>query len=368
MSFLQNQLHSSVAEISVSNLLHNFTFLQNKVGAQTLLLPMVKTNAYGHDIQIIQKIFSDKNIAGLGVASITEAIDLRKAGFAKTIVSFGRISHQILQAAHEYHITVVIHSVEDMQLFSTSRYKTDTHLEIETGMHRLGLSAQDILDSQIHWQSIKPFIKGIFSHFSESENPDQHFSQQQMQCFQRTIGEIEHLRPSTTIKHISNSGSILLHAQFDLDWARPGIALYGYDPTSSEHSELKPVLTWKAPIIQIKKLRKGDAVGYGRSFIADKPMTIATIPIGYGDGFLRMYHHVGLGYKGKRVPVVGNVCMDLLMIDISQTPNPQVEDAVYILGDGHHGEADANEFAKVDQTISYEVLSRIGSRVLRMQT
>lgn len=368
MSFPTNELHSSIAEISSANLFHNFDILQKNAGKNTKLLPMVKTNGYGHGIDIIQKLLSQKDIAGLGVASITEAIDLRFLGFQKTILCFGRISEAILEAALEYDITVVIHSVDDMKLFASSKYQPYFHLEIETGMHRLGVEANELIENQEIWKDISLKAKGVFSHFSESENKDNWFSKEQMDCFANSLTSLTPLLPENMIQHISNSGSILLHTEYGLDWARPGISLFGYDPVHPNNTDLKPVMTWKAPIIQIKDIQKGDAIGYSRAFIAERPMKIATVSVGYGDGFLRLYQKVGLGFQNKRVPIVGNVCMDLLMIDISDAIDPQINDDVYILGDTSHGEANANEFAKVDQTICYEVLSRISNRVIRIQT
>ncbi|MCB0271910.1 MAG: alanine racemase [Bdellovibrionales bacterium] len=368
MMFPSNVYHSSVAEISKTALLSNVQFLQKQCPPQTKLLPMIKTNAYGHGMHIVSQMLAHIPIAGFGVANIAEAMELRNRGIRHPILSFGRINASIVEMAKHHQITVVLHHIEDIKLLAANPYPCDFHLELETGMNRLGLTEHD-LDNQLkNLKALSSHFKGVFSHFSESENTDGTFTQNQMQNFKTITKKIQNIVPHKLIQHISNSGSILLHPEFGLDWVRPGIALYGFDPSGHINSSLQPVLSWKAPIIQIKKIQKGDAVGYGRAFIAPQSMTIATIPVGYGDGFLRLYKEVGVGYRQHRVKIIGNICMDMMMIDISHIQSPQLHDEVYILGPGYHGEATADEFSKVDQTISYEVLSRISSRVLRIES
>jgi len=381
MSAMHTNLLSSTADIRIKHLLHNLEVISSTIPPGTNILPMVKANAYGHGLEIIHPHLSQTNIAGLGVATLSEAITLRDTGFKKDILCFGGINGEVLERADYHHVQVVLHSREDIHTYLQSKARPRFHLELETGMHRLGIQVKAFLDIPDIKTDLAPYIVGIFSHFAQSEIPNDDFTQVQMDTFQKQSHQVAAFFQKDLILHMGNSGSIL-HLDYPMmDWVRPGLALYGYDPkatslkahekansttASAQNKKLKPVLTWKAPIIQTKTLSAGDHVGYGCYFQAQKKMTIATIAAGYGDGFMRSYHNIGVGYQERRCDIVGPICMDFMMIDVTDLNHVNLGDQVYLLGDGRHGEATADDIAKVDQTISYEVLSRIGSRVARI--
>lgn len=325
---------------------------------------MVKTNAYGHDLEIISGYCEKLGAVGLGVANIFEAIELRSLGYENRIISFGRLNPETLDAAFEFKITIVVHHPDDLLLISKFRKPLSFHLEVETGMNRLGMGLESL--PQILKQLLQSAhtLEGVFTHLVESEIPDSQYTTQQLNRFDEMVAALRMKYGKPFITHVDNSGGILNRKEH-MDWVRPGISLYGYHPNSTVENKLTPVLTWTSSILQINHLKKGDFVSYNRSFEATKPMTIATIPVGYGDGLARKYKTMSVGYKNKTCPILGNICMDLMMIDITGIARAKIGDPVYLLGNGKHQEPSAWDYAKVDQTIPYEVLTRISPRVLR---
>ena len=358
---------SSIAEISWKAFSSNWKLISSKLKKNTGILPMVKTNAYGHDLEIISGYCEKLGAVGLGLANIFESIELRTLGYQNRIINFGKLNHETLDAAHEFKITIVIHHLEDLALLSSFRKPLSFHFEIETGMHRLGLNLEDMPQMLKFLLQTPHQCEGIFTHFVESEISDSPYTTSQLQRFDEVVSILKSKYGKPLITHVDNSGGIL-NRKTHYDWVRPGIALYGYHPNAlmTDH-QLTPVLTWSTSIMQINQLKPGDCVSYNRSFKATKPMTIATIPVGYGDGFSRNYKTMEVGYKGKRCPILGNICMDLMMIDVSNVQKPKIGDKVYLLGSGHNQEPQGWDYAKVDQTIPYEVLTRISPRVLRKQ-
>jgi alanine racemase len=358
---------SSIAEISWKAFSSNWKIISSKLKKGTGILPMVKTNAYGHDLGIISSYCEKLGAVGLGLANIFEAIELRSLGYENRIINFGKLNKETLDAAYEFKITIVIHHLEDLALLSSFRKPLTFHLEIETGMNRLGINAEatpQIL--KLLLQTPHKF-EGAFTHLVESEVANSDYTTQQLKKFEEVISVLRSKYGKPFITHVDNSGGVL-NRKTHYDWVRPGISLYGYHPnsTATDH-KLMPVLTWNTSIMQINQIKAGDFVSYNRSFEAKKDMTIATIPVGYGDGLARNYKSLEIGYKGKRCPILGNICMDLMMIDISEVSKPKIGDIVYLLGYGRNQEPSAWDYAKVDRTIPYEVLTRISPRVLRIQ-
>lgn len=358
---------SSIAEVSRKNFEYNWKIISSKIKPGTGILPMVKSNAYGHDLGIISEYCEKLGAVGLGVANIFEAMELRSLGYENRIVSFGKLTPDILDAAYEFNITIVAHQLEDLEMLSNYKHPLTFHLEIETGMNRLGISPDMMMDVAKFLSSVPHYMEGVFTHWVESEVKKSNFTEGQNFVFNEAVTMLATVCSRPFITHMDNSGGIFNNKSHG-EWVRPGISLYGYSPDAKTDLKLKPVLQWNTNIMQIKHLKKGDCVSYNRSFQAKRNMTIATVPVGYGDGFARNYKTMNVGYKNQKCPVLGNVCMDLLMIDISKTKNPKVGDTVYLMGPGTKKEANAWDYAKVDRTIPYEVLTRISPRVLRQAT
>jgi alanine racemase len=358
---------SSIAEISWKAFFSNWKIISSKLKKGTGILPMVKTNAYGHDLGIISNYCEKLGAVGLGLANIFEAIELRSLGYENQIVNFGKLNKETFDAAFEFRITIVIHHEDDLELLSKYRRPLPFHIEFETGMNRLGVTS-DATNKILKLLLQTPHkFEGVFTHLVESEIPNSEFTLQQLHRFDEMVSVLRSKYGKPFLTHVDNSGGIL-NRKTHYDWVRPGISLYGYHPNSSmtDH-KLTPVLTWSSSIMQINHIKPGDFVSYNRSFEATKPMTIATIPVGYGDGLSRNYKSLKVGYKGQPCPILGNICMDLMMIDISSVAKPKIGDVVHLLGHGQNQEPCAWDYAKVDRTIPYEVLTRISPRVLRRQ-
>jgi alanine racemase len=235
-------------------------------------------------------------------------------------------------------------------------------------MNRLGLSEPDWDPVVRELSNAKGFrVEGLFTHFAESENPDRSFLGEQLARFRKAIAFFESALGRRLIRHAANSGATLGAPETHFDWVRPGIAVYGYPPapTPDGVQGFRPVLHWRAPILQVKELRAEDSVGYGRAFRSPGRMRIATVGAGYGDGYRRSYGAAGVGFRGRRAPVVGLVCMDLLMVDVTPFPDVRIGEEVTLLGVPEEGAPDAAELARVAGVIPYEVLTGISARVTR---
>jgi alanine racemase len=369
MSFQRpDPFYASIAELSWQAWDHNWHYLLSRLPNHVQLLPMIKANAYGHGMwPIAQMIKKCPKVAGVGVAHLTEAIDLRNHGWERPIVCMGQVHEAGLEAALYHDITLVLHNEKEVALYQQSKHQPSFHIELDTGLFRTGFSINDlqtVLSQNASWLQN---CQGMFTHYADAHRGLTDFSRRQYQIMMQAREQLSAALDRPVILHIEKSGP-LLHAQpsAEMDWARPGIALYGYGEKTPQH--LQPVLTWKAPIVQINQLKPGDTVGYGRTYKASQPMTIATLAVGYGDGYARSYQPVGVGFRGERHHLCGTICMDYLMIDITGQSQVELGEWVYLMGPGHHGEPTAEELANIDQTIAYEVLTRISPRVARIET
>ncbi len=349
----------------------NWRTMKQRLPKHTGILAIVKANAYGHGSVEMTKLCHEMGAVGVGVADVSEAIVLRESGYEGEILCLGAIPENASSEALRYNLIVTLHDLENLATFEHFSNGFDrpirVHLKVDTGMHRLGIPKAEWEYAANKLPSMDYLaVEGIFTHLAESDSSDTEFTRMQIEEFEVAAPLFEKKLGKKLIRHISNSGGALGHDSTHLDWVRPGIALYGYPP--KKDSDFKPVLQWKSPILQIKTIQSGDSVGYGRAFRAQKEMTIATVAAGYGDGFRIGYAPVGVGFRGHRVPIVGTICMDLMMIDVSQESNVQVGEEVFLLGPPSTGGPDARELATAEHTIPYEVLTSISARVSRQYT
>lgn len=349
----------------------NWQTLKERLPVSTGILAIVKANAYGHGSVEVTRLCRTLGAVGVGVADVSEAVVLRESGFEGEILCLGAMPENALSEALVHNLLVTLHDLENLAAFEHFSRGHDkpirVHVKLDTGMHRLGIPKESWQDTALRLASIDFLqVEGLFTHLAESESPDSEFTQTQIDAFKRAMPIFESALGKRLIRHISNSGGSLAHPQTHLDWVRPGIALYGYPPTGD--SDFIPVLSWKTPILQVKQLKAGDSVSYNRLFKAEKPMTVATVAVGYGDGYRRGYGPVGVGFRGERTPVIGTICMDLMTIDVSKFDQVQPGEEVFLLGPPASGGPDAKELASAERTIPYEVLTGISARVSRQLT
>ena len=364
---LENKIHGTVLELDLGAMVFNLNFFKSKLRPAVKLMVMVKAFAYGSGAVQVASLLQYHNVDYLGVAYADEGVELRKNGINLPIMvmnpsteSFDSIYNNGLEP--EVYSYKILHSLVD---FLNGR-EIKIHLKIDTGMHRLGFVESEIVTLLlILKQNSNIKIASIFSHLAGAdENKHDSFTHKQITIFKSVTNIIINELQINPILHILNSSGIIRFQDFQFNMVRLGISLYGIDPTTEISNSLKTVATLKTVISQIKQVERGETVGYGRMGKAEgKPITLATIAIGYADGFSRGFSK-GNGkvlINGKLAPVVGNVCMDMTMVDITEIP-AQENDEVIIFGKEHPIE----NLAKSINTIPYEILTNTSERVKRV--
>lgn len=363
---LARKAHKTVLEINLDAIIHNLNVYRSRLANGVKLLAMVKASAYGSGSAEVAKLLEYHGVAYLSVAYTDEGIELRQQGIELPILVLNPEANS-LEAMQRYRLEPEIYSLELLREFIAQGITgLGIHLKLDTGMHRLGFEASEmkVLCSLL---SKNPQLKicSIFSHLAGSENPHHdHFTNTQVAALERMYAQISAAIGYKPLRHILNSGGIARHPQHQLDMVRLGIGLYGIDSSTEIQSLLQPVHTLKATISQTKNIKQGETIGYSRRGQAADDMRIGTISIGYADGLLRAAGNgkYSIGVAGQYAPIVGNICMDMTMIDLTNIPQAQAGDEVTIFGPEHP----LTNLAAALETIPYEVLTGISSRVHRV--
>ena len=366
----QEKTHETVLEIHLDALVHNFHFYKNKLKPDVKMMVMVKAAGYGAGSVEVASVLAFNKADYLAVAYVDEGIALRQAGISLPIMV---MNSEISALDHlvDFHLEPEIYSMRSLDAFiEVLEYKNITapypvHIKLDTGMHRLGFEEKDIPALKRILKENKSLrIASIFSHLVATDNPAHDaFTREQLSLFEKMAGDISSELEHKPLWHIANTGGIERIPESQFDMVRLGIGLYGVSANESERHQLKTVGQLKTVISQIKHIKAGQSVGYNRNFIAPQDMTIATIPMGYADGLRRSLSN-GKGHvwiQGKACPIVGNVCMDMTMVDISHLTCSEGDD-VLIIGNIQHLEA----LAQASGTIPYEILTSISQRVKRI--
>lgn len=364
------------AEIDLDNLAHNMREVRRIVREDISVMAVVKANAYGHGSIETSKVFLKNGACYLAVATLGEAIELRRAGINAPILILGYIKNSQYHIAVEEDITETIYNMESAKFLSDAavklKRKAKVHIKIDSGMGRIGFRPDEKSIEEIVNIAKLPNleVEGIFTHFAKADELDKTFTIEQYEKFQWTIKELGNKGLNIPIKHASNSAAIIDLPEYNLNMVRGGIMLYGLYPSDEvikEKVKLKPAMTLKAEISNIKVVPKGTGISYGQIFVTERESKIATIPIGYADGFTRLLTSKSeVAIKGQRAPVVGKICMDQSMIDVTDVENVHIGDEVILFGDGSFDSPHIDEVAKTLGTISYEVLCMVGRRVPRV--
>jgi Alr-MurF fusion protein len=359
--------HSTILEINLSAVLHNFNFIKSKLKKKVKTMAMVKAFAYGSGIEEIASILQYHKVDYLGVAYADEGVKLRAHDITVPIMVMN-VNEESFELCFEQNLEPEIYSVNMLQKFiEASNYRTcGIHLKIETGMNRLGI-AEDEIDAAFDLLLLHPHIKvnSVLTHLAASENSQfDLFTHSQVERFENIYDKISQVLKYNPLRHVLNSSGIIRFPDYQFDMVRIGIALYGVDPTRNTN-ELQPALSLKSTISQIKKIKKGESVGYGRNFLAEKDSTIATIAIGYADGLRRSVGNEkgSVLINGLFAPIVGNVCMDMCMVQLEGVDAAE-GDEVIIFGTG----LPLEQHAAWANTITYEIISGISERVKRVFT
>ncbi len=363
---LQRKIHGTVMEIDLNAMVHNLNYIKSSLNTTTKLMVMVKAFAYGSGSVEVASLLQYHKVDYLGVAYADEGVDLRKNQISLPIMVMNP-SEDSFEALLDHTLQPEIYSFKILNSlvgFLAGRSCT-IHLKLDTGMHRLGFEETEI-DSLIRILATHPNINiaSIFSHLAGADEPEHdEFTQEQANAFLRMAKTIKTELKINPLLHLLNSPGILRHKEMQLNMVRLGIGLYGVNPTSQSDSNLKPVASLKTIISQIKKVKTGSTVGYGRKGKVKQDTVVATITIGYADGFSRAFSQ-GKGVviiNGQKAPVLGNVCMDMTMIDITGI-DAKEGDEVIVFGKG----LSIQEVAQQINTIPYEILTSTSERVKRV--
>jgi alanine racemase len=360
------------AEIYLDNLVENYKIIKNEV-KNAHIMAAIKADAYGHGAVEVARILENEGIAMFGVASVEEGIELRQAGITTPILILSPILYSQIETALQFHL---IPTVSEMKFFRALEKKVKklgtpiiAHVEIDTGMTRTGFpyeSAKRSLRAMAASKYVK--IDGIFSHFPVADGNGT-FTKKQIRDFGRLVKSLPKTRIHPTFLHLANSSGIFKHAYAHLDLVRPGIALYGLASSPDIHYArgLKPLMALKSRVVNTRTVKANVPISYGHTFITKRRSRIATVSVGYGDGYPRsLSNRADALIMGQRVPIVGTVCMDLIMIDITDVPGVKINDIVTLIGRDGKAEVTADECAQKSNTIVYEITSGIGPRVARV--
>lgn len=363
---------SAWLEINLDNLKRNFLTIKKFVGDKKII-SVVKANAYGHGALMVAKELEQLGTDMLAVANVEEGIELRKGGINKPILIFGFIFPEEINLLMDFSLTPTIYSEtlakELNKQVEKRKEKIKIHIKIDTGMARVGIAWNESLGFIKRIKALKGLeIEGLYSHFSSADEKNSAFSEIQFRRFKKVIEQLNKEKINIPIKHMSNSAALLNFPQFNLDAVRPGILLYGLNPLPEKlEFKIYPVMALKTRVIFMKEIKAGVSVGYGRTFYAKRPSLIATVPFGYADGYPRTLSNKGeVLVKGRRAGIVGRICMDSLMIDVTDIKNPKEGDEVVVIGKSGKEEITVEELANLCQTINYEIACGIKERVKRL--
>lgn len=363
------------AEIDLDALAHNFRLIRRRAG--TAVCAVVKADAYGHGDRMAARTLAAEGAAWFAVSSLAEARHLRRSGVAQPILILGMTRPECAGLLAEERITQAVYSPEYAEALAAAAESAgvtvEGHLKIDTGMGRIGFGACRDLESAVsgllECRKRKGLaITGAFQHFSAADSlaeEDRRYTEEQYALFRRVVERLEAAGPLETI-HCSNSAGLAAHPDWSCDMVRAGIVLYGQDPSAEvTFPGLRPVMTLKTVVSQVKDLAPGDCVGYGRTYTADRTVRAATLCCGYADGYPRALSNLGtVSIHGRPAPVIGRVSMDQLTVDVSAVPEAAAGDEAVVFG-----AAPADGFAPAAEkagTISYELLCAVARRVPRM--
>lgn len=376
---MQPYYHRTWAEVDLDRLEHNISCIQSLLGAKTKTIGVIKADAYGHGACAVANVL-DSYTYMYALSGIDEVLQLRNNGIKKPMLILGYTPAEFTQALIDNDITQTAFSYEYLQKLhdaaKKSGEKLKIHIKLDTGMTRLGFSAQSQEDifhtvQQIEdaYHRFSDFLEfnGMFTHFAISDEPEKDFTDIQFKHFMRTAQLLEQKKIRLPL-HVCNSAAIVNYPQMHLDMVRPGIILYGLKPDKkTKDIGLQPVLSLKTVVSQIHTVPAGTTVSYGRTYTAKNAITTATLPIGYADGYSRLMSNGGqVLIHGRRAPIIGRVCMDQCIIDVTNIPHVKQGDPVTLIGKDGDDEITAEELADRMGTINYEVTCLIGKRVPRI--
>ena len=348
----------------------NVTAISEALPSRSRLVAVLKADAYGHGaVALAQRLGADE-VAMIAVALFEEALELREAGISLPILTLGPLSRAQIEASAKERITIGVTGPE--MLADVAAVATDTpltiHLKLDSGMNRMGTIEGELATiARLLRDSPRLRVDGIYTHFANASDPDDPFTETQRERFRRMREFLSENGINARLHHEANSAATMRRIIEAGDFVRVGLSLYGGEALDKGESRLSPLLRWTTRIARLKSVTRGEKVGYGTTWEASTDSVIATLPVGYADGYDRLLSNKGsVLLRGKRAPIVGRVSMDLVTVDVTGHPEAAVGDEITLLGRDGDDEISAEEIARITGTISYEVFCNISPRVPRI--
>lgn len=373
------------AKVNLDALISNFNNIASIVDEKAKILAVLKTDAYGHGaVPIAKELENNQRLYGFALATAEEALILRNSGIEKPLLILGYTFPNVYEELILKNVEMTVFK-EDMleQLASSCRklssteykYKAKVHIKLDTGMGRIGVTPDDeglkFIKKAMEYPEIQ--IEGIFSHLAKADETNRDYTNSQIKKFTEFVGRIEkELGLRIPHKHILNSAGIIEYSEADMDLVRAGIILYGLwpsDEVSKDRVELKPVLSLHSQIVYIKEVPKGTSISYGGTYVTQKVTKVATVPIGYGEGYPRsLSNKADVLINGKRCPIIGRVCMDQLMVDVTDVEDVKEFDRVTLIGSDGDETITMEELGDISGRFNYELACDFGKRIPRVFT
>ncbi len=364
------------AEVDLLAFRQNFQSLKNYLNPQTKIMAVIKADGYGHGAVPCARIAVDCGADYLGAGVIEEGIELRESGLSTPVLVLGSIFPNEAEDLVHHNLATIVCTLPLAKALSKEAKKQNktvsVHIKVDTGMNRLGVTPENLsglLDSISSLPNLK--IEGVSTHFSSADDEDSSFTRAQLEKFRSVLPMLE--KENVPIIHCANTSALFKYPESHFNMVRPGLILYGALPSPSLQSVLnrqekifKPVMQWKSQVILVKNIAKGQPISYSGSFTTQKDSLVATLPIGYADGLHRtLSNNMEVLIRGKRAPQIGNICMDMTLIDVTEIQDVQAGDEVVLFGEQEGQMISVEEMAEKGKTIPYEILCNVGKRVPR---
>ncbi len=363
----------TVAHINLAALRQNIEVIRSYIAPQVQLLAMIKANAYGHGMLAVAREAEAAGVGYFGIARVEEGIELRRAGFQQRVLLLELAAGDRAVAAILLNLEITVASLDQAVALSDLAGRLGLtariHVEVDTGMGRIGVHHREAAKTVRDITRLPHLeLAGVFSHFASSDDPDQAFAREQLQRFNAVLGELERLGVRVPLRHFANSGAVMTLPEAHFDLVRVGIMLYGYAPSGGlKANGLAPVMSLQSQVSYLKTVEGGTPVSYDRRYTAPRKTRIATVLAGYGDGYARsLTNNAEVLIRGRRYPVVGTICMDMIMVDVGPDSDVSLGDAVTLIGQDGNERITAWELAHRQGTIPYEITCQIAERVPRV--
>ncbi len=364
----------TVATVDLSALAHNLSEVRRLIPPACRIFAVVKADAYGHGLVEVAHALARQHVGGFAVATVQEAVLLRNAGIREPVLVMAGLLPDETPELIRYGLTPVVYDRAFAGRLAEQIPANVTpwpiHLKVDTGMGRLGFTPAEALETLAEIRAAGQLrIEGLMTHLADADSADPSYTVQQLNVLDDLVARARRIDIPIPLIHAAGTAGILAHPASHRDAVRPGLMLYGYHTCEqlAVPVALKPVLSVTTKVIQVRRLNKGDSVSYNRTFIAKRPSHIAVLPIGYADGYSRaLSDRASVLIRGKRAPVVGRVCMDLTMVDVTDASGASAGDDVTLLGRQETAAITADDLAGWQDTIPYDVLCAIGTRVPRV--